>query len=64
MSGNYLAEVRSPSVMQEEEALAKPPKWRSSPLVSLGGPLCNAVGQSGAHDVNEEVGVEMDRLIP
>lgn len=58
-----LHEVGRSSVMQEEDALSDAPERSGSELVGTGATLRDAVGESFAHVVNDQVRVKIRRLI-
>ena len=58
-----LHEVGCSAVMQEEDPLSDAPERSGSELVGTGATLRDAVGESFAHVVNDQVRVKIRRLI-
>ena len=58
-----LHQVGGPSIVEEEDALPDAPERSASELVGTGAALCDAIGQSFAHVMDEEVRVKIRRLI-
>src|SRR6267378_12849 len=59
---NRPQQVRSPSVMQEEDALPQAPQRSAAELPRTGFTLADSVRQPYPHVVNQQVGEEVDRL--
>ena len=55
--------VGRPSIMEEENALSDAPEGSGSELARAGATLRDAVGESFSHVVDDEVRVEIRRLI-
>lgn len=58
-----LYKVGRASVMEEEDALPDTPEWSCSEFIGAGATLCDAVRESSAHVMNEEVGEEVYLLV-
>ena len=60
---NRLEQVRRTSIMQKEEPLSQPPQWGCPKLSWPRLSLSDAVGQTWAHVVNQQVGEKVHSLV-
>jgi hypothetical protein len=63
MGANCFHQIGSTPVMQEEQPASKSPKGRGSEFISLCRALCHSVRQSPAHIVNNQIRIELYRLL-
>ena len=56
-------QVRCASIVKEVDPLPDAPKRSRSELVWAGAALCNAIGETLTHVVDQEVGPEVYRLV-
>lgn len=60
---NGINQVGGTSIVEEKDALSNAPEWSRPELVRTGATLCNSVGQSFAHMVDQQVRKKIHRLL-
>src|SRR5262245_34998786 len=63
VGGDGLGERGRPTVVEVGRAEAEAPEWRGAELATGRASLDDAVGEAGAHVVQQEVGEEQDLLV-